>query len=628
MEGKKWHAVDRRCAYTAACVLLFLAVKPILSSILLACAHPDRALPLEMIANDFCGFLLHGGVLMLWATLCFGNSGKEAGFDVPVPCSTKRVVVNTWIHNKWKLGLWGQNFMPGGFAPRLFTLSMGLLLFVTGTFCTTLVVPGMKFTKPKGFQFVRWPIGMGCRADMTLPKQPGKSYLIRLWAGSPKGCYNVVGSPHLLDKFLPPAVKDLVHEWWPSYSAQPFWTTPDVKDPSLLHPYLETFAADGTASWHVDTDHICKYQCVKWKPLSVVPLMKNMGSIFTGAAFIDKFINMVSARYGSAFITVDSSAKEVMEAIDRTLKVGPWYFRSFMRCRCLLSFLLVEGFLQALTPHIAKDGFFTVDYYVTLVFLFAFACSVILRSYNPYTLNSIVYTRLLWEKGQDVFVDQKGSKKVDLFEWLHTPPVKRCKLLLAHARRVSAKGMKTFFCQDEEDVPDDDEVDMDVDGEIGVLDGTEASFTSKRMLQHTEALLSIDSRVKALECDNNDVEAVKEVRGYAHTWIPGSEGRPSGWKTVRVSISRHARGIVQGLMDNGTVMVKWLHRRTDGEFVAGVRLMNEEFEQAIVDSHETWIWCDIDIDMLVQVGAEWEIAEGHLKQKKAEFLGRAQVAVV
>jgi hypothetical protein len=110
-----------------------------------------------------------------------------------------------------------------------------------------------------------------------------------------------------------------------------------------------------------------------------------------------------------------------------------------------------------LAPTINIDGFFTSDYYTTLIFIFAGFVSLSLRYWNPFTCSPLLYTKSLWMNGEDEFVkpgvDGGEAKKVtlSLYEWIHLSPDDRADYIFKYARSVSDKEVKGLSTCDDND---------------------------------------------------------------------------------------------------------------------------------------------------------------------------------
>merc|ERR1719247_2965955 len=97
--------------------------------------------------------------------------------------------------------------------------------------------------------------------------------------------------------------------------------------------------------------------------------------------------------------------------------------QKFRRTFCALQLAFFWLLSYFLAPTVNIDGFFTSDYYTTLIFIFAGLVSLSQRYYNPYQCAPLLYTKKLWSQGADEFVvpgqngGQATKKKVTLYDW-------------------------------------------------------------------------------------------------------------------------------------------------------------------------------------------------------------------
>jgi len=92
------------------------------------------------------------------------------------------------------------------------------------------------------------------------------------------------------------------------------------------------------------------------------------------------------------------------------------------------------------------DGYYTVDYYVTLVLCQSLFIALTLRFWSPYTCNPVIYTKKIWTQGSDTFldltVDPPVQKTIDLYEWIHLTRMDRLNHATTYARRVGLDSIK------------------------------------------------------------------------------------------------------------------------------------------------------------------------------------------
>jgi hypothetical protein len=398
----------------------------------------DKALPLQVLTNDIAGLALHLGSLLLWAAMCFGTRKKERDFVLD------KKFKHFWVHRALSYKVWGHDFLAVGFAPRLFACTMGILLFVSGNCVTTNVIPGGKFLHGRGvLGYYGWPVGMGCRADSTKPAIFRKIWGSRFRIASAKGCYmvNSVGND-VLKRYA--GGTDM---GWSKSNF--FWDRPPNTGKAKTFP-IENLVfpwqwKNGTRV--LNKKRTCFYQCAKWKPIAFQALLKNSGSILAGAIFITKLIDtLTTARWlpHYKFVSTDTKPVDVKKAVERTLKGKPLWLSQRIHMKRLFALIMITGikmFLQSLCPRIDKDGYLTLDYYVTLVFTYAAAFAIVLRNFHICEFTPMVFTSDLWEKGKDTFigVEEGEALTIDLYEWYHLPASDRAQFLLNFARSITMK---------------------------------------------------------------------------------------------------------------------------------------------------------------------------------------------
>lgn len=570
-----------------SCILAFCIVIGSLSSAVMnlkvLVSNPRRALPYETLCNDITGNALHLGSVFLWFALCFGKKKKTEDDFV----NEKR---ESWTHSVLTMKLLGgHDFLAGGFAPRMFACTMGIVLFLTGNLLTPLMVKGVKFTKPIFQGGLRWPDGMGCRANSKQLKAANKMWFARLRRELPQGC---LGAP-------------LDSDHW---SAEYFWVKPNKTIPNLAIPYSHTLA-NGTVVAEAVVDpknpYICWYQCSKWKPLAFQSLLKNSGSILAGAVFIEKLTNTLTAKFGYKFVTRDSSTEEVRAIIERSIRPRNILFRWIpaKRLACLLGLSAIASAIAYITPLIDKDGFYSIDYYVTQVFLFAFIFAWVLRNFHPHEFVTMAYTDALWRTGKDSFLGSAGQRyDIDLYEWFHLSANTRARYLIKYAREVGLKKVKLY--KDE----------TTLDGQPAKKEKTDgkgekcASTSTTPMGELNQQLLNVEERLKYLEdgaksskptstptdkesdlkagwgvldhitfyFDPNKKEVAKEAKkekkadpnrivctssivGFTDVFQPDHTGRCTAgkWVRCRVTIEKDAQGSWIGKTQGNLLMVLW-----------------------------------------------------------------------
>jgi hypothetical protein len=225
------------------------------------------------------------------------------------------------------------------------------------------------------------------------------------------------------------------------------------------HPNVGNCNAEGFLDATLE-EYECHYQCVKWKQLSVSSVIKVSGAVFTGAFFLTKIIEGWTSVMGYELITTNTNVQDLVRllAVVRQYRTRNKCFgimaialRANLRrsaCALLLGSFWLLSYLLA--PRLNLDGFFTADYYTTLIFIFAGLVSLSQRYFNPYMCAPLLYTSNLWLKGVDSFVSpgEDGGvakqKKISLYEWIHLLPDERSEFLFKYARCVSEDEVKKF----------------------------------------------------------------------------------------------------------------------------------------------------------------------------------------
>merc|ERR1712063_94350 len=110
------------------------------------------------------------------------------------------------------------------------------------------------------------------------------------------------------------------------------------------------------------------------------------------------------------------------------------------RCFCAVQLIAVDAAARFCAKTFDVDGYFTVDYYVSLVLFQSLFLATILRYWNPFTVAPVIYTKNMWTQGNDTFLDLKVDppvlQTIDLYEWLHLTTLQRTQHLALYARRV------------------------------------------------------------------------------------------------------------------------------------------------------------------------------------------------
>lgn len=433
-----------------------------------------------------------GGVMSWFGSWVCGRNKKNAPTDAEEPpdadTNEKEEVVSNVLHQFWSKSLLGQGLQPGGFAPRFTALSMGFLLFIGGTIVKTdTMAKGEDITLHKMMGYD------GCRAMASDVATP--FWFSRFWRSPPVGCLGVQPQYAFLSYFTSgktfivldgennvkatELLGDVKAQIGDAEWAVLIWNNKSVtidcvdsrcphtvrydseKDLNLKNPWQlggnnALIAAPNILYGKADTNHTCKYQCTKFNSLSLKSMVTLSGTIFTGALFLTKTTEWVSAMLGYGLVTESTSPGEVTRLLTQ-VQYGrssdnwqgrvSWLLRRYMRrTACALQLFAVLLVSYRLAPVIAIDGMYTPDYYTALIFVFSALCSVLQRYWNPYWCHPIICTKKMWSggDGKDHFFDPlTGKQTLDLFQWLHLHPERRSTLLFWYARKVSDDDIDT-----------------------------------------------------------------------------------------------------------------------------------------------------------------------------------------
>lgn len=402
------------------------------------------AFDLAKLGNDTISVVLSLLVCLLWSTMCFKF--------VPI-----RVL---W---SWQPRFLKQSMMPGGFIPRPAAVSLGLLMFVTTVFISEREVRGGQlFTKlHDGSYQSHIAHGEWCRADVREETHYQDDWFSRLDRLAPVGCYfgpcpehspdpgcREVGLSSLPLVFETPL--NASHKPFPNFN-NPFLRTSHITV-SIYHSLQGLLPAvfgreHLDESLTIDTDHTCIYQCVKWKVYGFNTLVTKVGTIGAGNAIVTKMTETVTGFLGKK-VTPDTTVEGLRKLLWSTQPNKDERLYKFFHKSAFVPAFIFGGlrlFLAFFVYKIDDHGFFTVDYYVSQVLLFAISTSIICRKWNIFRWEKYIYSDKMWTEGSEDFVipdgvdgDVLGSKpkSVDLFVWFHMSFEERAYLLIMYARRL------------------------------------------------------------------------------------------------------------------------------------------------------------------------------------------------
>lgn len=411
------------------------------------------AFDLAKLGNDTISIILCLLVYLLWATLCF-----------------KFVHIrHIWSWQPWIFN--GQSMMPGGFIPRPSAISLGLLMFLSSVFITERVAGGASLFARNDNGSYRSTLGHGelCRADVREESQYQDVWFSRLGRLSPSGCFlgtcgeddmdpgckatRVHGSPKPLHPLLFNTSLDnssmphsnFVHP----YGRTSHMTITMIQGLKGLLPMFFNITLDDNMT--IDEGHTCMYQCVKWRSYGFNDIVSKVGTIGAGNAIVTKMTEAATSYLGYKTVTADTTAKELRELLRHTKPDHDNFFhKHFSRSAAVpaIIFAFLRVFLAVFVYKIDDHGFFTVDYYVSQVLLFAVITSIICRKYNLFRWEKVLYCNNLWSQGSEKFVIPDSvdgdstmckPKTVDLLVWLHMNFEERAYLLIDFARKISEK---------------------------------------------------------------------------------------------------------------------------------------------------------------------------------------------
>lgn len=371
---------------------------------------------------NYVGLIVHLLIFLLWLTFCFNLRSMHALWSV-----------KTWM---------SPALMPGGFAPRFGAFVLGLVLFVNSAVISESLVPG--YLIQWGYVWRPTPL---CRATFVTLHDKKNAFSKRFTRVAATGCFSPGKHEEglwWLESLRTPEVRAIGHPF-----GRDAWnkTIPH----NLIKPDPKAIANTWYGKLHLN-DIYCNYQCVSWAEVAFNDLVAELGLIFAGAAVVVGLVDSVTAAVGWSMVTEDSSIKTLKHLRDISSRYG-WapcgltglakmccsiFHKS--RLFCALQLIGVDWCARWCAKTLDVDGYYTVDYYVTMVLFQSLFLATMLRLWNPFTVAPVVYTKLMWTQGNDTFldltVDPPVLKTIDLFEWLHLTTMQRMHYVSIYARRV------------------------------------------------------------------------------------------------------------------------------------------------------------------------------------------------
>jgi len=374
------------------------------------------------------------------------------------------------------------------------------------------------------------------------------------------------------------------------------------------------------------------YQCAEWKSSAFQDLLCNAGSIMAGAAFITKVIeSFTTSRWlpHYAFVTTATKPKDLKKLVQLTLLPKPRWIRNNMHMKrtfAILVITIIRSILQYVTPRIDRDGFHTLDYFVTLVFCYALVFALVLRNWNPYHFTRMVYTEHLWLKGRDTFVSIKEgeSHEVDLYQWMHLTAADRAQMLLNYARTITMDEIEYWQPElDDEPAgyappkdpgsPNSCGLPCDLQGrlaevEVRLKDLEDGHAAGCHDLRPQEKNKKIFSGKASKGTNESVVICQKSFCGFADVFEPDSKGsNTGGWLRCRAVVKKGALGKILGKTHENLLMVCWTRDEKVGLYAeTRSRGYKNDITQSRVEQLVEEITLSIDPQHCVQYGTSWE----------------------
>jgi len=392
----------------------------------------------------------------------------------------------------------------------------------------------------------KWPAEIGCHANSKMPATAAKMWLSRLWIKSPEGCYAVQPGMGM-------------HK-----GISAFYVKPDAATPNLASPYLKGSTTE------IDKDYICMYKCVAWKSVSMQGTMLKSGVIIAGGAFIERFTNFVTCKWGYAFITTSSSPAFLRQTFNVMIADrsrwnpvgGSTLLLRWRRSVFILAMVFIELTVMWVAPMISVDGYYTTDYYVTSAIMLSIALASLLRNCNLLRGRRPVFTQNIWSNGTDEFYVRSIHKTVplDLYEWKHLPDHMKAQVLLDYARRVDIGkeahefDLEHFFQRRRAQKKGSSCLQANPAAADGVQD--RLVVLEKRLSNLEEAW------TKASPGTGDAVVCIKNFESFADVFMEDESG---DWLVLKMQlkIKAGATGRLLGKTIQGLLMVEWFNNKLD-----------------------------------------------------------------
>jgi len=315
-----------------------------------------------------------------------------------------------------------------------------------------------------------WRASPVCRSSSITISPMDASFSKRFTRVPATGCYSPVDvkvSHPWLDWFRPAEARAMGAGFGAYNTTAPFNsinpTAFKVVPPNIVHPdpkinkdyqaYLnENGNPKNPSTWY------CNYQCMGWQEVAFNSLVSDLGMIFAGAAVVVGLVDSCTASVGWSFVTEDTTVDTLKHLREVSTHYGwapsclrglvksgcKFFYKS--RCFCAVQLIALDMGARLCAKTVDVDGYYTVDYYVTMVLCQALFMALTLRFWSPYTCNPVIYTKNMWTQGTDDFldltVDPPAMKTIDLYEWIHLTRMQRLDHVTTYARRVGLDSIK------------------------------------------------------------------------------------------------------------------------------------------------------------------------------------------
>lgn len=595
------------------CAVYFLAVmiKP-LEAIVMMIFQPTKALSFSCLVGEIVAVGLHSFVLAMWFSLAFGYA------MTPKVLFNERAnkVPKSFFHN-----LMSKGFMPGGFSPRWFAASLGILLFVNQNLLATVNIPGAIFNSPgpgAPAAIAKWPADIGCKANSRMPATAGSMWLSRFWIQDPNGCYEVKDGALGFGKLK-------MGERYGVLRGH-FYVRPNATlNANIVNPFVEGSTTE------VDKTKMCMYTCVMWKSTSMQNTMLKSGIIIAGGVLIEKVTNWVTTHWGYAFCTHETSPAHMAKVLDILLAEPTNFLANFRRLVFLIAMVGIEALVYFIAPMVSQDGYFTTDYYVSAAIFLSILLASLLRNFDILEGRRAVYTQKLWAQGSIAFHCRSVHKMMvlDLYEWSHVPPVIKAQLLMDYARRVDALktppfDLEKFFMErgKKEEcgiikysyavsrkagqsgaVPAASGAGNDVNQSLLDIDKRIASLEGGLPKQAPASMAhgGVEARGRKVTVREETVRCVKEYESFADIIMQDDDG---DWVPCKVMlrIKENAIGTLKGSTPCGTLLrVEW---NKTGDNIEWPHDQLNPRNEATLMAAATFL-SDIKDDFVLEINDEW-----------------------